>query len=186
MRPSDLRGIRWNDLRLGDDGALMWRLPYSKGNKTGDRVQILRLEPTTEPWCPVTALRRLADSLREARSAGWLGTTAQPDSDGIVRRVFPNDIGHDTIRVLLRPAGVDVRCQDFRYRKAAKVWAETARHADGARRAVPPARRATRPATCSAGCRRPCAQNSTHYRASSPPSNSVHTPLSEYVVDRHR
>ena len=125
MRPADLRGIRWNDLRLDDDGALMWRLPYSKGNKTGDRVQILRLEPTTEPWCPVTALRRLADSLREARSAGWLGTTAQPDSDGIVRRVFPNDIGHDTIRVLLRPAGVDVRCQDFRYRKAAKVWAET-------------------------------------------------------------
>ena len=123
LRPSDLHGIRWTDLRVGGDGTIMWRLPYSKGNKTGDRVQVLRLTPTGEPWCPVTALGRLAESLREARSAGWVGATSEPDSDGIVRRVFNNAIGRRTTEMLLRPAGVDIRCQDFRYRKAAQAWA---------------------------------------------------------------
>ena len=105
------------------DGTIMWRLPSSKGNKTGDRVQVLRLAPTGEPWCPVTALGRLAESLREARSAGWVGATSEPDSDGIVRRVFNNNIGPCTTEMLLRPAGVDIRCQDFRCRKAAQEWA---------------------------------------------------------------
>ena len=123
LRPSDLHGIRWIDLRLGDDGTIMWRLPYSKGNKAGDRVQVLRLAPTGEPWCPVTALGRLAESLREARSAGWVGATSEPDSDGIVRRVFNNAISQRTTEILLRPAGVGIRCQDFRYRKAAQAWA---------------------------------------------------------------
>ena len=123
LRPCDLHGIRWTDLRLTDDGALMWRLPYSKGNKTGDRVQVLRLVPTSEPWCPVTALRRLADSLREARNAGWRGDVSEADSDGRVRRVFNNDIGRTATLMLFEPAGVDIRCQDFRYRKAADAWA---------------------------------------------------------------
>ena len=123
LRPCDLYGIRWSDLRVGADGTIVWRLPSSKGNKTGDRVQVLRLAPTGEPWCPVTALGRLAESLREARSAGWVGATSEPDSDGIVRRVFNNGIGRCTAEILLRPAGVDIRCQDFRYRKAAQVLA---------------------------------------------------------------
>ena len=140
LRPSDLDAIRWHDLRTGDDGTIMWRLPYSKGNRHGDRVQVLRLAPTGEPWCPIKALRRLALSVREARTAGWQGRTAEPDSDGTVRRVFAPHIGADARRCLMVPAGVAIRPQDFRYRKAAPGVGGNPRHADGPRRVVPPPR----------------------------------------------
>ena len=125
LRPSDLDGFRWPDLRAGDDGAIMWRLPYSKGNLSGDRVQVLLLRPSSDDWCPVRALQRLAESIRAARLAGWQGRTAEPDSDGTTRRVFCPNIGKLVTGALMEPAGVPVRPQDFRYLKAAQIWADT-------------------------------------------------------------
>ena len=125
LRPTDLDGFRWPDLRVGDDGAIMWRLPYSKGNVLGDRVQVLRLEPSDSPWCPVTALTRLAASIHRACDAGWGENPSFADSDGVVRRVFPHRPGNRAYREIIEPAGVEVRPQDFRYRMAAKLWAET-------------------------------------------------------------
>ena len=125
LRPSDLDGFRWPDLRLRADGSVMWRLPYSKGNAVGDRVQILRLGPSDRPWCPVAALRRLAESLQHAYAAGWEEHPSVADSDGAFRRVFGPRAGLGARIHLCEPAGVDVRPQDFRYRKAAEIWAET-------------------------------------------------------------
>ena len=45
LRPSDLNGFRWPDLRAFEDGTILFRLPYSKGNLTGDREQVLPLVP---------------------------------------------------------------------------------------------------------------------------------------------
>ena len=125
LRPTDLDGFRWPDLRLSADGSVMWRLPYSKGNAVGDRVQILRLEPSDRPWCPVAALTQLAASLQLACEAGWAELPSVADSDGVFRRVFGPKAGHGVREHLCLPAGVDVRPQDFRYRMAAEVWAET-------------------------------------------------------------
>ena len=125
LRPSDLDGFRWGDLCAADDGRIMWRLPYSKGNRSGDRVEVMRLSPTDDPWCPVAALQRLAATVQRARAAGWTGRTAVADSDGVVRRVFCADVGTVATKMLFVPAGVAIRAQDFRYRKAASVWAAT-------------------------------------------------------------
>ena len=125
LRPTDLDGFRWPDLRLGADGHVMWRLPYSKGNIVGDRLQVLRLAPSDRPWCPVRALQDLASSIQQARDAGWEEQPAEPDSDGAVRRVFGPRAGRNALRYLMEPSGVDIRPQDFRYRKAAQIWEET-------------------------------------------------------------
>ncbi len=125
LRPTDLDGIRWPDLRASDDGSIMWRLPYSKGNLVGDRVQILRLQPTGDPWCPVSALTQLAHSLTQAQAAGWNDQRALPDRDGATTRVFCNRISDEITKRLMKPAGVAVRAQDFRYHKAARLWLRT-------------------------------------------------------------
>ena len=125
LRPTDLDGFRWPDLRALDDGTILWRLPYSKGNPTGDRHQVEPLVPTAEPWCPVTALRQLAESLARAQQAGWSGPAAAADSDGVVRRVFCLRISDQVVHRLFKPASLDMRPQDFRYRKAAHVWHQT-------------------------------------------------------------
>lgn len=125
LRASDLDALRWTDLRATKDGAILWRLPYGKGNRSGDRIQVLRLPPADKPWCPVAALQRLADSIQMARAAGWTRRTAAADSDAVVRRVFCTFLGKAIVDRLLVPAGVPVRPQDFRYRKAADVWATT-------------------------------------------------------------
>ena len=125
LRPTDLDGIRWPDLRIGDDGAIMWRLPYSKGNLLGDRVQVLRLESSDRPWCPVTALKRLAASIQKAHEAGWEERATVAESGGTLPKVFGPRAGRSTCLYLIEPAGVNIRPQDFRYRMAAKLWAET-------------------------------------------------------------
>ena len=122
LRPTDLDGFRWADLAYSDDGCIMWRLPHSKGNVMGDRIQVLPLVPSDRPWCPVKALQALAGSLAEARAAGWSDPTASPD-DG--DSVFAPRIGRSLTKALLKPAGVDVRPQDFRYRTASTVWEAT-------------------------------------------------------------
>ena len=81
--------------------------------------------PTDEPWCPVTALQQLARSLTLARQAGWHGPAAAADSDGVTRRVFCPNISDQMTRLLFKPAGLDMRPQDFRYHKAVQVWAQT-------------------------------------------------------------
>ena len=68
LRPSDLDGFRWSDLAGDGEGSIMWRLPYSKGNLSGDRVQVLRLVRCDRPWCAVSALRRLAGSAAPQKS----------------------------------------------------------------------------------------------------------------------
>lgn len=125
LRPTDLAGFRWPDLRLRADGSIMWRLPYSKGNAVGDKVQIVSLDPSDLPWCPVTALKRLAASQQLACDAGWEEHPSVADSDGVFRRVFGPKPGMGVRDNLCLPAGVDIRPQDFRYRKAAEIWAET-------------------------------------------------------------
>ena len=125
LRPSDLDGIRWPDLRTDDTGAIMWKLPYSKGNLVGRRTQVLRLLPVDEPWCPVRALQRLESHLMTARAVGWPGPAAHPDSDGTVRRVFARNMSQIVVDRLMKPAGLDLRLSDFRYHEAAKIWART-------------------------------------------------------------
>ena len=126
LRPTDLDAFRWPDLARGTDGSsIMWRLPYSKGNMSGGRVQVLRLVPSDQPWCPVRALERLAGSLTAVRDAGWADPAYGPDSSIGRRWVFSPRIGRELTRILLEPAGVAVRPQDFRYRTAARVWAAT-------------------------------------------------------------
>ena len=125
LRPSDLDGFRWPDLRLDADGNIMWRLPYSKGNTLGDEMQVLRLGRTDRPWCPAAALERLASTIIKAHLAGWDERPAAPDSDGVVRRVFGPRAGTIAHLYLMEPAGLDIRPQDFRYRMAAKIWADT-------------------------------------------------------------
>lgn len=125
LRPTDLDGIRWPDLRVDDTGAIMWKLPYSKGNLVGSRTQVLRLLPVDEPWCPVRALQRLESHLKAARAVGWPGRAAEPDSDGTVRRVFARNMSQIVVDRLMKPAGLGVRLSDFRYHEAAKVWART-------------------------------------------------------------
>ena len=125
LRPTDLDGIRWPDLLVDNNGAIMWRLPYSKGNLSGSRTQVLRLLPSDSPWCPVRALQRLELSLRAARDAGWQGRDADPDSDGVVRKVFVTNISHEVISKLMKPAGLDLRLCDFRYHEAARTWEQT-------------------------------------------------------------
>ena len=125
LRPSDLDGIRWRDLIADDTGAIMWRLPYSKGNRSGRRTQVERLLPSDKPWCPVTALQRLEAGLIAARAAGWQGGAADPDRDGKVTRVFFPQISQVVIGLLMKPAGLDLRLCDFRYHKAAQVWGRT-------------------------------------------------------------
>ena len=125
LRPGDLDGIRWPDLRENTEGEIVWRLPYSKGNLRGDRDQVLALHPVDEPWCPVKALRDLANCLKQAQAAGWAVQAAAADSDGTVRRLFPPKVSADVTNRLMKPAGLDARPQDFRYRKAARVFAQT-------------------------------------------------------------
>ena len=125
LRPTDLGGFRWNDLRAADDGSIMWKLPYSKGNLTGDRVQVLRLSPIEQAWCPVRALQTLASSVEQAREAGWEEQPAMSDGDGAARSVFGSRVGRGAHRYLMGPAGLAVRAQDFRYRKASEVWEAT-------------------------------------------------------------
>ena len=125
LRPTDLDAFRWRDLAHEGGGPIMWLLPYSKGNLLGGRVQVLRLTPSEQPWCPVRALERLAESLAAARDAGWTDPAAGPDSDAGNQRVFPPRIGRALTRILLEPAGVAARPKDWRYRTAARVWAAT-------------------------------------------------------------
>ena len=125
LRPTDIEGFRWPDLKFDADGNVMWRLPYSKGNPVGDQMQVLRIERTGRPWCPVAALEQLASALIRVPFAGWEEDPVPTDSDGVVRRVFPARAGTVAHLYLIEPAGLDIRPQDFRYRMAAKVWTET-------------------------------------------------------------
>ena len=125
LRPTDIEGFRWPDLRFDGDKNVMWRLPYSKGNPVGDDIQVLRIERTGRPWCPVAALEQLAFALMSAWFAGWDEDPAPADNDGVVRRVFPARAGTVAHLYLIEPAGLDIRPQDFRYRMAAKVWTDT-------------------------------------------------------------
>ena len=125
LRPSDLDGIRWPDLIADHTGAIMWRLPYSKGNLVGNRPQVERLLPSDQPWCPVRALQRLAAGIEAARVAGWQGQTSDPDSDGTVTKVFFPDISQVVISLLMKPAGLDLRLCDFRYHEAARLWEQS-------------------------------------------------------------
>ena len=122
LRPSDLDGIRWPDLFADEDGAIMWRLPYSKGNLVGRRPQVERLLPSDKSWCPVNALQRLKSGLAMAQGAGWQGRTANPDNDDIVRRVFCPHTSQVVTNLLMTPAGLDLRLCDFRYHKATEIW----------------------------------------------------------------
>ena len=122
LRPSDLDGIRWPDLFADEDGAIMWRLPYSKGNLVGRRPQVERLLPSDKSWCPASALQRLKSGLAMARAAGWQGRAANPDNDGIVRRVYCPHISQVVTNLLMKPAGLDLRLCDFRYHKATEIW----------------------------------------------------------------
>ena len=125
LRPCDLDGILWPDLLADATGAIMWRLPHSKGNLLGSRTQVQRLLPVDEPWCPVRALRRLETALETARAAGWQGRAAAPDRDGTVTKVFFPKMSQVVITLLMKPAGLDLRLCDFRYHRAARVWAQT-------------------------------------------------------------
>ena len=123
LRPSDLDGIRWPDLIADDTGAIMWRLPYSKGNQVGDRTQVQRLLPSDQPWCPVRALQRLEAGIEAARAAGWQGRTSEPA--GRTTKVFFPNISQAVISLLMEPAGLDLRLCDFRYHEASRLWGQS-------------------------------------------------------------
>ena len=125
LRPTDLEGFRWDDLRTADDGSIMWKLPYSKGNLMGDRVQVLRLSPIEQAWCPVKALQALASSMEHAREARWPRHPELSDTGEAATSVFGPRAGREAHRYLMGPADLDVRAQDFRYRKASEIWEET-------------------------------------------------------------
>ena len=105
LRPTDLDGFRWHDLAADSDGTIMWRLPYSKGNREGSRVQVLRLHPADERWCAVSALRCLADSLAAARDAGWSTPAASTTAEASDQRVFRPRIAKAIPRILMEARG---------------------------------------------------------------------------------
>ena len=99
--------------------------------------------PTAKATCRAAASRccgwshRISPGARCAPSNAWQGRSPRPETPAgptpqAVRTAASGSGGcsrpeseRELTRILLEPAGVAVRPQDFRYRTAAKVWAAT-------------------------------------------------------------